>query len=177
MTDNQDNPALDAIEGAEQVDASQLPQFRILAQYVKDQSFENPNSPDSFKQSDVAPSTDVGIDVQARRLADDQYEAALSIKVETKRESEVLFIGELVYAGIFLIKNVPEEQLQPALLIECPRMLFPFARRIVADMTRDGGFPPVMLDPIDFAALYRAQLERAQQQAAAQSGAEGETVN
>lgn len=166
----------DAGAAAGNVSEEDLPQFRILAQYVKDLSFENPNAPNSFRNGGDAPKTDVGIDVQARRREEqDHYEAEIKLTISSKRGDETMFIVELEYGGIFLIKNVVEESLQPVLLIECPRMLFPFARRIIADTVRDGGFPPMMLDPIDFAALYRAQLERAQQQAAQE--AQGQPQN
>lgn len=166
----------DAGAAAGNVNEQELPQFRILAQYVKDLSFENPNAPESFRTGEDVPKTDVGIDVQARRRDEpDHFEAEIKLTISSKRGDTTLFIVELEYGGIFLIKNVVEESLQPVLLIECPRMLFPFARRIIADTVRDGGFPPMMLDPIDFAALYRAQLERAQQQAAQE--AEGQPKN
>lgn len=156
---------------ADQVKPEDLPQFRILAQYIKDFSFENPNAPESMRPSEVQPTTDVGIDVQARRREGEEFEATIRLNITSRREDTVSFILELEYNGVFLIKNVPEESLQPLLLIECPRMLFPFLRRVVADITRDGGYPPLMLDPIDFAQLYRAQLENAAQQQQGQAAA------
>jgi len=149
------------------VNPDDLPQFRILAQYIKDFSFENPGAPDSLRPSQEQPQTDVGIDVQAKRREGDEYEATIRLNITSRREEEVSFLLELVYSGVFLVKNVPAESLQPVLLIECPRMLFPFLRRVVADITRDGGFAPLMLDPIDFSALYRSQMERAAAQAQA----------
>ena len=172
MTDNENTvPPAGAGNPAEAPDLSQLPQFRVLGQYVKDLSFENPGAPNSLRPTGEGPKTDIGIDVQARRREgeEDQYEADLKLNISAKRGDEVLFIIELVYGGVFLLKNIPPESLQPALLIECPRLLFPFARQIVADVSKDGGFPPIMLDPIDFAALYRQQLEAAQKQATDQA--------
>lgn len=145
-------------------DGQDVPQFRILAQYIKDISFENPNAPDSLRPTQDQPTTDVGIDVQARRREGDEYEATIRLNITSRRGEQVSFILEIEYSGVFMVKNVPEESLQPLLLIECPRMLFPFLRRLVSDVTRDGGYPPLMLDPIDFAQLYRAQLENAARQ-------------
>ncbi len=168
MTDT--DTAAQANGAGGQVDPADLPQFRIVAQYIKDLSFENPNSPDSFRANEEAPKTDVGIDVQAKKREEpDHYEADIKLVVTSKRGDDVVFLIELIYGGVFVIKNIAPENLQPMLLIECPRMLFPFARRIIADVARDGGFPPLMIDPIDFGALYRAQLEAAQQQASNQA--------
>ncbi|TNE41629.1 MAG: protein-export chaperone SecB [Alphaproteobacteria bacterium] len=162
MTDI-DSGAAQGNNGA--VNPEDAPQFRVLAQYIKDLSFENPGAPGSLRKSDEQPKTDVSIDVQARRGTEDEYEAEIKLNVSSKRGDETLFIIELVYAGVFVIKNIPEESLQPVLLIECPRLLFPFARNILANVARDGGFPPLMLDPIDFATLYRQQLAAAQAEA------------
>jgi preprotein translocase subunit SecB len=158
MTDtNVGNPG-----GNEQ--APQL-QFSILAQYVRDLSFENPGAPGSL-QLQSQPKIDIGVDVQARRLPEDRYEVELRIRASAADgEAKPVFVAELVYSGLFLIRNAPDDALQPLCLIECPRVLFPFARRIVADVTRDGGFPPLMLEPIDFVALYRQHVARSQAQA------------
>lgn len=136
----------------------------ILVQYVKDISFENPNSPASLQPSEERPNINVSVDVLARRLTENQFEVELKIGAQAKRGEEVLFITEVSYAGIFAISGVPDNELQPVLLIFCPSILFPFTRRIVADLTRDGGFPPLLLDPIDFGKLYQ---QKAQQQKAA----------
>ncbi len=142
-------------------------QFQVLAQYVRDLSFENPGAPASLSLSQQ-PKIDIGVDVQARRLPEDRYEVDLRIRANaTDAEGKPAFVVELVYAGLFLLRNVPADALQPLCLIECPRVIFPFARRIIADMTRDGGFPPLLLDPIDFVALYRQHLARSQAQAQA----------
>ncbi|WP_439534705.1 protein-export chaperone SecB [Polymorphobacter sp.] len=133
-----------------------LPQVSILTQYVKDLSFENPNAPASL-QAEGQPRIDVNVGVNARRAADNMYEVELKISATAMVGETTSFVVDLLYAGVFGLANVPEEALEPFLIIEAPRILFPFARRIVADATRDGGFPPLMLDPIDFHSLYMAQ--------------------
>lgn len=141
----------------------------INAQYVKDLSFENPNAPASLLPSTEQPQLDVNIDVQTRSGPDDSYEVVLHIKADAKIGGKQAFLVELAYAGVATLKNLPAEALQPVLLIEIPRLLFPFARNILADVTRDGGFAPLLLNPIDFADLYRRHMmsqQAANQQAA-----------
>ena len=133
-----------------------LPQVSILTQYVKDLSFENPNAPASL-QSTEQPRIDVNVAVNAKRAGDTVFEVELKITAKAMVGDDASFMIDLVYAGLFGLTNVPEEALEPFLIIEAPRILFPFARRIIADSVRDGGFPPLMLDPIDFASLYMAQ--------------------
>jgi preprotein translocase subunit SecB len=148
---------------------SEAPHLRVLAQYVKDLSFENPNAGALARQQDTPPAIDLGIDVSAKPLNEGEtYEVALSIHAQASRGEEVMFITELVYAGLFQFVNVASEDIEPLLLIECPRLLFPFSRRMLAEVTREGGYPPLLIDPIDFAALYRARQERE-----AQAEAEG----
>ena len=131
-------------------------QVSMIAQYVKDLSFENPNAPASLqKMQQGKPDVSVNVTVNAKRLGDDGYEVSLKVTTESKVDGDVAFIAELDYAALWGVRNVPEDQMQPLLLVECPRLMFPFARRILADAIRDGGFPPIMLDPIDFAGLYR----------------------
>lgn len=149
--------------------AEQEREIRINAQYVKDQSFENPRAPASLAPGD-RPDMDVSVDVKARKLQDEVYEVLLSLSARADRDGEAMFIAELAYGGVFTLKGVQEEELEPALLIFCPGLLFPYARRVMSDMTRDGGFPPLMLDPIDFAALY-AQRKAEGNQAAEQDEA------
>ncbi|WP_412545044.1 protein-export chaperone SecB [Maricaulis sp. MIT060901] len=145
------------------------PSLRILTQFIKDLSFENPSYTDSARSS-KPPNIDLGIDVQARTISPDTYEVTLNFSARAAGENdEVVFIAELAYAGLFQMANIADADREPFLLIECPRMIFPFARRILADVTRDGGFPPLMLDPVDFANLYRAQLAK---RAAAAPGAD-----
>lgn len=140
--------------------ADTAPQVGILAQYVKDLSFENPNAPQSLQNAAGAqPRIEVNVNVGVRRVADEAYEVDLRIEAIARHEAQKAFQVELMYSGLFALKNVPEEALEPFLLVEAPRMLFPFARRIIADCTRDGGFPPLLLDPIDFAALFVQQRQ------------------
>ena len=141
------------------------PQLAINAQYIKDFSFENPNAPQSFNLAPgVQPQISVNVDVQARGVADSLFEVSLRINAEAKSGDKTAFVIELVYAGLFTLHNVPAEHMEAVCLIECPRLIFPFARRIVADATRDGGFPPLMLDPIDFAEIFRRARAQAQNQ-------------
>jgi len=135
------------------------PHLRVLAQYVKDLSFENPTAATAGRPSDTPPSIEMGIDVNAHPLNEGEaYEVDLRIGAKATRGEEVMFITELVYSGVFQFMNVAREDIEPLLLIECPRLLFPFSRRMLAEVTREGGYPPLLVDPIDFAALYRAQL-------------------
>jgi len=138
--------------------ADNQPQVGILAQYVKDLSFENPNAPRSF-QTASQPQIEINVNVQAKRAGDDLYEVDLKIEASAKTADGVSFIVDLLYGGLFGLRNVPEEAIEPFCVVEAPRILFPFARRIIADATRDGGFPPLLLEPIDFASLYMAQRQ------------------
>jgi preprotein translocase subunit SecB len=148
---------------------NQPPGIHVLGQYVKDLSFENPGAPGALRPSDKAPKLDVNVNVNVKQVAQGDFEVELKLEANAARGEDTLFIVEVTYAGLFQIRNVPQEHLQPLLLIECPRLLFPFARQIVADATRQGGFPPLMIDPIDFTALYR---QRAAQAAAQQPAAQ-----
>jgi preprotein translocase subunit SecB len=135
---------------------------RILAQYIRDMSFENILAQKGVT-GDAQPEIQVQVNLDARkRGTENQYEVItkLNITSKTKEKGDPLFVLELEYAGVFLVQGVPEEQMHPFLLIECPRLTFPFVRRIVSDVTRDGGFPPLNLDTIDFLALYRSELAR-----------------
>lgn len=146
-----------------------LPQVGLIAQYVKDLSFENPNAPAVY-QWQGQPRIDVQFNIRADRLGDDVHEVALKIEVTASGDQGTAFQVELLYGGLFGLRNVPEEQIQPFLLAEAPRLLFPFARRVLADAVRDGNFPPLLLEPIDFGGLYM------QQQAQAQALQSGETA-
>ena len=145
--------------------------MQVLAQYIRDLSFENVVAQKGLQGGDVQPDIQVQVSLDARKRAvEHQYEIITKFKIQSrnKANNDALFLMELEYAGIFHVENVPEEQMHPFLLIECPRMLFPFVRRIVSDMTRDGGFPMLNLDNVDFLALYRQELaRRAEAQAAA----------
>lgn len=134
------------------------PAAGLILQYIKDLSFENPNAPAVY-QWQGQPQIDVQFNIGANEAGDDVHEVILKIEIRAATDDEVAFQVELSYAGLFGLRNIPEDQVQPFLLAEAPRLLFPFARRVVADVVRDGGFPPLMLDPIDFAALYMAQAE------------------
>jgi preprotein translocase subunit SecB len=146
-------------------DPSKQPQINVLGQYIKDLSFENPGSPDNLRNPGSNPNVQINFSVQAQPLGDDAYEVALTLESSAKTDNSALYNLELVYAGAFRLKNLPQQALQPVLFIECPALLFPFVRRIVADLTREGGFPPLLIDPIDFASLFRQRM--AQQQAGA----------
>ncbi|MCX5494845.1 protein-export chaperone SecB [Kaistia dalseonensis] len=134
------------------------PNLTVLLQYVKDLSFENPDAPRSLGPRRTAPNINIGINVQANPLDAEDFEIELRLEGRATDGDQTLFVAELVYAGVFRISNVPSENLPPLLMIECPRLLFPFARQILADMTRNGGFPPLLIDPVDFTALYRQRL-------------------
>lgn len=130
----------------------------VNAQYIKDLSFENPNAPQMLAPGNAQPNLDVHIDLQTRTGPDDSYEVTLHVKAEAKAGDAVAFVAEIAYAGLFTLKGLPKEAIQPVLMIEAPRLLFPFVRNILADVTRDGGFAPLMLQPIDFADMYRRHL-------------------
>ena len=141
-----------------------VPPITVHTQYIKDLSFENPRSPQSLMQSGQ-PQLTLDVKVRARPVEGKTFEVAIVIEADAKNEQgEPIFILELVYGGVFTVGEVPEEHLGPLLLIECPRLLFPFARAIVANITREAGFPPLNITPVDFVALYRQQLAQAQPQ-------------
>ncbi len=151
--------------------------MRILAQYMRDMSFENVAAQKKLQGTNVQPDIQVQVSLDAnKRDAENQYDVATKFKITSKNKADdqVLFIVELDYVGLFLVEGVPQEQLHPFLLIECPRMIFPFARRIISDVTRDGGFPPLNLDTVDFLALYKQELQR---QAALKAQKENAPVN
>ncbi|HCW85755.1 MAG: protein-export chaperone SecB [Planktotalea sp.] len=159
-----------AAEGAAAPEAPQI-KMNILAQYIRDMSFENILAQKGI-QGEVNPDVSVQVNLDAKkRTAEHQFEVITKVQISSKvKESDQqLFLLELEYAGVFHIEGVPEDQMHPFLLIECPRMTFPFVRRIVSDVTRDGGFPPLNLENIDFVALYRNEIARRQADAAAQA--------
>ena len=136
------------------------PSLRVLAQYLKDLSFESPKAPAIFATLQGAPSISVNVDVGARTIGQDQYEVELSVACKSMHENGPIFVAEITYAGAFEIKNIPAEQMELVLLVECPRLLFPFLRQALADTTQSGNFPPVMLDPVDFLAIYEQNRAR-----------------
>lgn len=145
------------------------PRLIVNTQYVKDLSFENPNSPKSLLPNNERPAIDIHIDMKAQRLQEDVFELSLVVNAKASRKEEVVFVVELTYAGVFTIQNVKEEELSGVLMVDAPTILFPFARRVVADVTRDGGFPPLLLEPIDFQSLYLQQREKAEKEKEAKS--------
>lgn len=163
--------ALGAAPAGAAPDPAKTPSMALAAQYTKDLSFENPRAPQSLAPTGKRPDIRLAVDVQAKPLKENSYEVALHMKVEAKAGDDPMFIVDLVYAGVATLTNIEAQALQPILMIEAPRQLFPFARRIISDAARDGGFPPVMLSTIDFVALYRRGLEQ-QKAKAAESAAD-----
>ena len=130
-------------------------QFRVLAQYIKDMSFENPNAPGALQTLNERPKLKIDANVAARKMGDNVYESALTFEASSTGPGDVAHYHiEITYAGLFRIEGVPDNAIQPILLINCPTLLYPFMRRLVADLTREGGYPPLLLDPIDFHGLY-----------------------
>lgn len=143
--------------GAPLAQEGEGPGIRILAQFIRDLSFENPRAPEALRASQGQPQIDLGVEMNARGREDGLFEVDLKLSAKATRDDGALFVVELLYGGVFQIAGIPAEDMEPVLLIECPRFLFPFARRIIADVTSEGGFPPFMLDPIDFAGVYAAR--------------------
>src|SRR3954471_20990552 len=144
------------------------PSFNLIGQYIRDMSFENPGAPGSIMLGGPNPNFQVGINVGVKKQSDDIYAVEITLNAKADREKNVLFNVELIYGGVFRVKNIPEDQLAPLLLVECPRLIFPFARQVLATITQQGGFPPLMMEPVDFAAIYQQNLKSLQQQQAAQ---------
>jgi preprotein translocase subunit SecB len=170
MTANGNDAAQNG-DGGNGAEATELsPSIHVQVQYLKDFSFENPNAPTVFQNQMDQPQINVSVNVNAHPLDEKQQDFEVELEVEAKAESgeKVVFATELVYAGIFHFENVPADSLQAVVLIECPRLLFPFVRQIISDATRNGGFPPLLLDPIDFARLYQERM----MQMAAETGAD-----
>ena len=136
------------------------PLLNVLAQYIKDFSFENPNSPESLKPQNSQPAINIQINVGANTIGDNDYEVLLHIEGKAQNEGQLLFGFEIDYAGVFRVQNVDPDNIHPLIMIECPRLLFPFAREIIANAVRNGGFPPLMIDPVDFVNLYRQNMAR-----------------
>jgi preprotein translocase subunit SecB len=135
------------------------PAINAMVQYTKDFSFENPNAPRSLGPQQTAPNISIQVNVNARQVADTEFEVNILLEGSAVADADLLFKFELDYAGLFRLRNISPNDMHPIVMIECPRLLFPFARQIVADAVRSGGFPPLYVDPIDFAALYRRRLE------------------
>jgi preprotein translocase subunit SecB len=143
--------------------AEGMPQLNVLAQYTKDLSFENPNAPRSLGPQENAPNITIQVNVNLRQMAETDYEVELLLEGSAVDGATTLFKFDVTYAGVFRLQNIPEAEMHPILMIECPRLMFPFARQIVADAVRAGGFPPLLIDPIDFHNLYRQRAAEAQQ--------------
>jgi len=138
------------------------PQLNVVAQYIKDFSFENPNAPKSLTSSQEPPQIGIQINVAAAPISDSDIEVVLKLEGKAETAGVVMFRFELEFGGVFRIRNVPPESLNALVLIECPRLLFPFAREIIATAVRNGGFPPLLLDPVDFVGLYRQKMSQLQ---------------
>ena len=169
MSDQDTTPAPTQENANGAIDPSEAPQVAVVAQYIKDMSAENPSAPAVF-QWQGQPTLDVQFNINVDRIAEDFHEVVLKIVVKAGSDQGTHFVVDLAYGGLFGLRNIPEEALPPFLLIEAPRLLFPFARAIVAEQIQNMGFPPLLLDPIDFGAAYLAQVEAA---GAEQEGATG----
>jgi preprotein translocase subunit SecB len=168
-------------QGATAPQTPAAPSMNLVGQYIRDLSFENPGAPAALLAGGGNPAFNVSISVGVKKQNDDIYAVELTLNAKATREDNVLFNVELVYGGIFRLKNVAEAQLSPLLMIECPRLIFPFARQVLASVTQQGGFPPLMMEPVDFSAIYRQNLAKlaAQQGTAAPAAApaDGGTLN
>ena len=160
-TNENDKPAAKPGNGA-------APSLNVLAQYVKDLSFESPGAPNSLRGRENSPGININVNVNANPLSDKEFEVVLTLNARAGEGKDVMFNVELTYAGVFRISGFPQEHMLPLLLIECPRLLFPFARQIIADATRNGSFPPLMLDPIDFAQMFQQRIAEEQAKAKVQ---------
>ena len=145
------------IDPAATTEARAEPGVRVLAQFIRDLSFENPRATEVLRAGGAQPQIEMGVEMNARGREDGFFEVDLKLSARATREDGPVFHIELLYGGVFAIEGVGPEDVEPVLLIECPRFLFPFARRVIADVTSDGGFPPFLLDPIDFAGVYAAR--------------------
>ena len=158
-----DTSAEDASAGGTTEGTTETPSINVLTQYIKDFSFENPRAPESLKGDGDTPQINININVNANPISsgeNNDFEVELRIEADAEKNKNKMFKVELTYSGIFRLQNIPQESRAQVVLIECPRMLFPFARQIIADATRNGGFPPLLIDPVDFAALFRQRMEQ-----------------
>ncbi|HLU91709.1 MAG TPA: protein-export chaperone SecB [Pedomonas sp.] len=150
----------DDTQGAAAPQPGNQPSMNLVGQYIRDLSFENPGAPGTLLAGGGNPAFNVSISVGVKKQNEEVYAVELTLNAKANREESVLFNVELVYGGIFRIKNVPEAQLSALLMIECPRLIFPFARQVLASVTQQGGFPPLMMEPVDFSAIYRQNLAK-----------------
>ncbi|MGW6777715.1 protein-export chaperone SecB [Brucella pseudogrignonensis] len=149
--------------------ATAQPSLNILAQYIKDLSFESPGAPLSLRPREKAPSININVNVNANPLSETDFDVVLTLEAKAVDGKDVLFNTELVYGGVFRIQGIAQEHMLPLLFIECPRLLFPFARQIIADATRNGGYPPLMIEPIDFAQMFQSRMAEEQAKSAVKS--------
>lgn len=140
------------------------PTYSLMGQYIRDLSFENPGAPASIMIGGAQPKFNVGINVGVKKQTDEVYGVEITLNAKADRDGTVLFQVELIYGGVYRVKDVPEQQLPALLMVECPRLLFPFARQLLASVTQQGGFPPLVMEPVDFGQIYLQNL-RAMQQA------------
>ena len=154
----------DENQGAAAPQPGNAPSMNLVGQYIRDLSFENPGAPGTLLVGGANPAFNVSISVGVKKQNDEIYAVELTLNAKANRDEAVMFNVELVYGGIFRLKNVPENQLSPLLMIECPRLIFPFARQVLASVTQQGGFPPLMMEPVDFSAIYRQNLAKIAQQ-------------
>ena len=168
MSETNDLNATNGGNGAGGDENANPPRINILTQYIRDLSFESPNAPGVLRGQTKAPNINIGVNVGANPIqgSDGDYDVRLTLNAKAGEGEEMMFAVELEYGGVFKLQNFPQEHILPVLFIECPRLLFPFARQVMADITRNGGFPPLMIDPIDFAQLFQQRMaeERARQQ-------------
>lgn len=164
---NDKDPAPSGATSAKPGNGAQ-PSLNVLVQYVKDFSFESPGAPKSLRGRDKAPGININVNVNANPMSDKEFDVNLTLSAKATFDKEVLFNAELAYGGVFRIEGFPQEHMLPVLFIECPRLLFPFARQIIADATRNGGFPPLMIDPIDFAQMFQQKMAEDQAKAKVQ---------
>ncbi|MEX0344402.1 MAG: protein-export chaperone SecB [Rhizobiaceae bacterium] len=155
-------------EGA-QAGNGQVPQLNVLTQYIKDLSFESPGAPQSLQGRETAPQININVNVNANPLSETEYDVTLMLNAKAETGKDVLFNIELLYGGVFHVEGFPQEHMLPILFIECPRLLFPFARQIIAESSRNGGFPPLMLDPIDFGQMFQQKMAEEQAKAKVQA--------
>lgn len=167
----QDSPTNGNGDGTAAGDSENLPQVATIAQYIKDLSVESPNAPTVF-QWQAQPQLDVQFSINVEKAGDDVHEVALKVEINARSDQGVHFVIDLTYAGLFGLRNIPEEALPPFLLVEAPRLLFPFARQVIADATVNTGFAPLLLDPIDFGAAFMAQMEAQQAPGGSGEGAD-----
>jgi preprotein translocase subunit SecB len=149
--------------------------FSVLAQFIKDLSFESPNTPETLKGPGEDPNLQVEVNVGAEKIDDNIYEVVINFDADATNRAGAIYKLEMVYGGLFRLENMPDHIRHPVLFVNCPTLLFPFMRRIVGDLTSEGGFPPLMLDPIDFGALYQQNMEQAREANGRDGGNQGET--